>query len=136
MRPYLVSEVIEASKHADIVMMCYNAFISDTRDARRVTEYAHGAIYFSKRVIYLAGGYRPWRCAADTELLQRVAKRVKTYRIEKPLFYRRIHENSLTSCKDTGRTSELRKEYMELIRTYEVDEDIHIDRTTEIFREV
>jgi glycosyltransferase involved in cell wall biosynthesis len=136
MRPELVNEVIYASSEADVVMMGYNAFISEPMDARRFLEYAHGAIYYKKRIIEITGGYRPWRCAADTELLQRVSKRVKITHVEKALFYRRLHDNSLTKRADTGRRSELRNEYNKLIRTYEIDENIYIKKLTGNFNEV
>jgi glycosyltransferase involved in cell wall biosynthesis len=136
MRPELVNEVLEASLGADVVKMGYSAFINEKKDARRVLEFAHGAIFFKSKIIDITGGYQPWKCAADTELLQRIAKRVETRIVNKVLFYRRMHSNSMTKRADTGRRSDLRKGYASLIREYEIYEDIKIDRITGKFNKV
>ena len=136
MRPELVNEVMAASSEADVVRMGYNAFISEKKDARRMLQYANGAIFYKRDILELAGGYQPWKCVADAELIYRTAKRVKTNRIDKVLFYYRVHRNSVTKRTDIGLGSELRKLYLSLIRVYEVDEDIHIARVTGKFRKV
>ena len=136
MRPELVNEVMAASSDADVVRMGYNAFISEKKDARRMLQYANGAIFYKRDVLELSGGYQPWKCVADAELIYRTAKRVKTNRVDKVLFYYRVHCNSVTKRTDIGLGSELRKHYLSLIRVYEADEDIHIERITGKFNEV
>jgi glycosyltransferase involved in cell wall biosynthesis len=136
MKPELVNEVMNASKDADVVRIGYNSFVTEKKDACRVFRYANGAIYFRREILDLAGGYQPWKCVADAELICRIARRAKTNFIGKVLFYYRVHYNSVTKRTDIGLGSELRKHYLSLIRFYEAEEDIYIRRVTGKFRKV
>lgn len=136
MRPELVNEVMTASTGADVVRIGYNAFVTEIKDARRILQYANGAIYYKRDILELAGGYQPWKCVADAELICRIARRVKSNYIEKVLFYYRVHYNSVTKRTDIGVGSELRKHYLSLIRVYDVNEDIYIRRVIGKFRKV
>jgi len=101
--------------------------------------YSDGIILFKKYIFDLAGGYSDWRCAADSELLSRISNKFKIREIEageKYLFYRRIHDNSLTSGIDTGYKSKLRNKYKKLIRNYRINENIKIKKVVNEYAEI
>lgn len=74
------------------------------------------------------GGYRDWRIAADTEFRSRFIKSIKTYKGLPQLFYRRVHENSLTQSKDTGYNSKLRNSYSKFIEDNKYNNEIFIKK--------
>lgn len=79
-------------------------------------EYAEGVFSIDKQLFYELGGFKPWRCAADTEFLQRTNGLEIGFNIMKNIaFYRRIHDKNLTISPKTGLKSDLRKEYTEQI---------------------
>jgi glycosyltransferase involved in cell wall biosynthesis len=79
------------------------------------TEYSCGTSFFKKKVFDIYGGYMPWICAADYELMNRIGDDLNIKQIDEVLFYRRIHRNSLTQNEETGIHSEKRNEYLKII---------------------
>jgi hypothetical protein len=78
--------------------------------------YGEGVFAIKKDLFLKMNGFEPWVCAADTEFHNRIRKRnILTKMTPETLFYRRIHNFGLTSRKDTGYGSELRKKYKEII---------------------
>lgn len=72
-----------------------------------------GTFYILKTIFMSLGGYKPWRCAADTDFKLRVnAKKIHVRWIKEPLFYRRIVNTSLTNSKQYGFASNIRKGYV------------------------
>jgi glycosyltransferase involved in cell wall biosynthesis len=62
------------------------------------------------------GGFQPWLCGADSEFIKRSGKnKIRTLEIKYPLFYRRLHRNSLTNSPETGRNSKIRSRYRRYI---------------------
>ena len=80
-----------------------------------------------------AGGYMPWKCGADTELIHRLGSSIRLYNLEKSVFYRRLHSKSLTLNPETGFNSELRNSYKKQIKKEYSKEEIYIPRTTAKF---
>ena len=77
---------------------------------------SEGVFAINKTVLLDFNGFEPWVCAADTDLSLRLAyKGIRFKFIDEILFYRRVHENGLTSRKDTGGGSDLRKRYNDII---------------------
>ena len=62
-------------------------------------------------------GFEGWRTSADTDFMGRLYKNNRKS-INSPtiLFYRRLHQNSLTQSKQTGYGSKIRSNYNNLIR--------------------
>ncbi|MCK9417274.1 glycosyltransferase, partial [Candidatus Dojkabacteria bacterium] len=88
-----------------------------------------GIIYFRKSVMdNIAGGYQPWICSADTELIKRVVNKAKITQLKKALFHRRLHSESLTQKKGTRYKSELREGYKKMIKPHYKDNEIKIER--------
>lgn len=92
---------------ADVVRMKYFTF-----GKRRIGysgRYSWGQVLFSKKVFDVCGGYSPWRCAADKDLLNRAGLKFKIARVDDRLFYKRMHPGALTKAKNTGAKSNIRK---------------------------
>lgn len=75
-----------------------------------------GILFSQKRIFSILGGYKPWRCAADTEFNHRLERIASFKKIaSNSLFYRRKHPNQLTSNPETNYTSLLRAYYRQEI---------------------
>lgn len=57
------------------------------------------------------GGYKAWRCAADTEFRNRLASCCRLVQLEDPGYYYRRRAAALTSARGTGFGSDIRKQY-------------------------
>jgi glycosyltransferase involved in cell wall biosynthesis len=69
-----------------------------------------GITIFNKYDFFKINGYADWRCGADTDLNRRfLLSGVNEVKSSSITYYRRIHNESLTSCKVYGRNSEYRK---------------------------
>ncbi len=133
MCPDLVEKVLNNKKDDDIILLGYVNMINGIIGNNVINE--GGIIYFKKSVMdNIAGGWKPWTCAADTELKKRLKNKVKISKIKDKLFIRRIHENSLTNRIDTGYNSDIRKEYTKLIKDNYNDDEIKIDRVVNNIR--
>lgn len=121
----LVNTVAHNKKDYDIVVLGYVNFEDDK--ISNILELG-GIVYFKKDIMEIAGGYQPWRCAADTELLIRLSNVVKISYLNKAVFYRRIHKNSLTNNSISGYNSELRNKYSSLIKSSYNNDEIKIER--------
>ena len=78
---------------------------------------AQGVFFITKETLNKIGGFQPWLCAADTEFIKRCNfNNIKSLSINVPLFYRRIHNNSLTQNSSTGHSSDVRKKARDFIQ--------------------
>lgn len=81
------------------------------------TSYGEGVFGIRRKVFLGLKGFQPWRCAADSEFMNRLYKSKLEFRnIENICFQRRIHDKSLTSSPITGFGSEMREEYVKSMR--------------------
>ncbi len=137
MKPTMISRGMFFAIKYDVVMFGYDTFctiISDVWPSQ--FKHAHGVVFMKKELFERAGGFRAWSCAADSEFLSRTRNHSNRYKMMSRLFYRRIHDNSLTRKTATAYYSDGRKAYKEQIRVYRKDEDIKIDRETVKYKEV
>lgn len=112
----MLPEMVETTmkeKNSDIVRY----YFDDFPNPRKRFFFTHGTIMIKKSIFMKYGGYMPWRCAADTELLTRLDNLVNIKNIPVILMKRRITDSSLTRAKDTGMKSELRRTYHDYIHT-------------------
>jgi glycosyltransferase involved in cell wall biosynthesis len=138
MMPDMVKEIAEKSNDCDLLRFsCYNftTSINDKIDEKDKFKYPEGVVFYRKKVFNMAGGYRGWKCEADTEFLKRVQNFIRVKETGTYLFYRRIHNNSLTKRKETSLNSDLRNSYKAQIRVYDKNENIKIDRETNSYIE-
>ncbi len=117
MLPQMINEIMYFANNYDVIKFSYynfnnNGFYKLKNDGN---PYAAGAIFFKKRVFDIYGGYQPWVCTAEGEILVRIGNELKIKNIDIGLFNRRIHSKSLTQNNKTGMQSELRKKYHKLI---------------------
>lgn len=132
MTPNLIREVFRDKKDNGIVVLGSFGFMNNQVEQKLLL--TEGIIYFKKSIMdNIAGGYQPWICSADTELIKRVINKVKVSQIKKALFYRRIHNKSLTQRKDTKYNSEIRENYKKLIKKTYRDNEIKIERIVNDF---
>lgn len=76
-------------------------------------EWGGGVFGIKKSVFSELNGFEPWFVGADTEFNQRLLfNRKKIIKLNKVLFFRRIHNTNLTTSKETGFNSELRQSYV------------------------
>jgi len=63
------------------------------------------------------GGFMPWRCAGDSEILDRIRKLGVNVHRHNELFFRRTHGKQVTQSNKYGYNSEIRSEYRKIINT-------------------
>jgi len=70
---------------------------------------ADGVWMFRRDTFDRLGGFQPWFCGADTDIIQRAAfAKVRSLTIQKALYVVRIHPDQLTKQKKTGTGSLIR----------------------------
>jgi len=80
---------------------------------------AEGQFIIKREVWNRLGGFRPWRCGADTDFFKRLQLAGFSFCvIEQFLYLRRTHENSLTAHPDTNFHSSLRISIQKLTNEY------------------
>lgn len=80
---------------------------------------AEGNFIIRQSVWKELGGFQPWRCGADTDFKERVnVLGLCITVVEKPLYYRRKHANSLTAHPATNFNSELRQSIIDKVVEY------------------
>lgn len=136
MFPNLIETVM--NKKGDNVLVRYKLRDFGSTSSKNHTMTAHGTIYIKKSVFMKYGGFRPWPCAADTELHCRLRKVEKTKDIPEILMFRRIHDDSLTRNPDTGMKTARRKKYQRLINELNIQKpsDAIISCVTNTYTEV
>lgn len=126
MKQSMVGSLVE--QKADIVVMRYT--ILSGRRFMNPIRFSWGQALFKKEVFDVCGGYEPWRCAADKDLLSRASQKFKITRLDERLFYKRRHGKALTKAKDTGKNSELRKDAHRKMKHNINNQILKIERVT------
>lgn len=106
---------------------------------KNTEERSIGVHMIKKSIFEYFGGYQPWKCSADSELIKRISKFINKKVIDDIIFYRRTHNNSLTRKKGetqliNGRGS-LRQQYIKYVKSLNIKniEDAIITCTTNTF---
>ena len=80
-------------------------------------EVAHGVFFIPKTIFKKIGGFQSWPCGADSEFMKRCShNRISTLSINRCLFYRRIHSQSLTQNTSTNHKSTTRNQIKNWIK--------------------
>ena len=103
MLPNMVQRILEEKKDNDLLYFRMQNFGKNT-----AKNSSCGQIYLRHEVFDKFGGYRPWICSADLELMKRLKKFIKIKKIKEVLFLRRIHDTNLTVDRKTNFTSPIR----------------------------
>ena len=72
-------------------------------------------IFCCRSIFKKFGGYRPWVCSADAELISRLKRFVKVISIKHAVYNRRVHTTNLTVDPKTNSKSKIRKRYHSFI---------------------
>ncbi len=114
----MINDIIVNIKKHLVVKPIYIDFFDGTKINLKSKKIASEGIFAIKKELILKfNGFEPWICGADTERSLRLLNNGIKFKFinEKILFYRRIHEQGLTSRKDTGGGSDLRRMYNDKI---------------------
>lgn len=118
MKSYMVSEIDKKMQEGyDICRFKYLNYKHGTNPSngtiyRRIAE---GVTCHKKKVHDILGGFEPWPCGADSDFRFRCDSIFESININTPLFFRRIHPESLTQRNDIGLRSPKRKKYIDLV---------------------
>ena len=85
-------------------------------DGNRRNIWAEGQLIIRRKSFLDYGGFLDRRCGCDTEIKKRTKGKLRQSVLDKELFYRRPHPNSLTHRKETNMTSPYREEVKRYIR--------------------
>jgi glycosyltransferase involved in cell wall biosynthesis len=104
-------------KNHDCVRPRYIEFKGDPSNTSGPIIPGEGVFAIKKNIFINIKGFRGWRCAADSDLSERL-KRSSAQTVSPPnfLFLRRLHPNSLTQHPDTALSSPLRMKYIGKMR--------------------
>jgi glycosyltransferase involved in cell wall biosynthesis len=115
----LIIDVMDRKKDCDIIKPMYLDFNDDVKNVNKSLTYTNtfgeGVFGVKKRLFLYFNGFEGWRCAADSDFMNRLyqnnAIMTKTNNIG---FYRRVHSTSLTQDNSTSYSSILRSEYSKI----------------------
>ena len=116
----MVEEILRMQSFNDFVRPKYNNFNGVTPTNNPVNKeklFGEGVFSIKKSLFLSMNGFEGWRTTADTDFIGRLYKNSrKSINTPTVLFYRRLHQNSLTQSKQTGYGSKIRSNYNNLIR--------------------
>jgi hypothetical protein len=112
----MVNNSINSINHCDFIRHSYINFTDPNKlNENKKREFEGGIFTIKKQVFEYMNGFEPWKCEADSEFALRMMKSKYKLKLSNNLdFFRRIHNEGLTSRIDTGYRSKLRAEYRKL----------------------
>lgn len=133
MLPIMVQRILEEKKDNDLIYFRMQNFGNNT-----AINSSCGQVYIRHEVFDKFGGYKPWVCSADLELMKRLRKFVKVKKIREVLFNRRIHNANLTIDKKTNFTSPIRISINKTIEKekFNFEKEAIIECVTNTFKEI
>jgi len=112
-----IEKVTKTLNSKDYVKLSYIDFIKKPLLSGIV--YSNAVIGIKKSVFNSINGFYPWRCSADTELVNRLQyNNFSCKTIPDVCYYRRLHQDNLTVRKETGHGSPIRKTYVDYINVH------------------
>ena len=111
----MLSDFFNHVKEFDLVRFNYLNFKKNVEQSKPLT--AWGVFGVKKSVFDRFTCFEPWKCAADSEFIERVTfHKITTKTVEGVSFHRRLHDKNLTLKPDTNMKSKLREEYKNQIQ--------------------
>jgi hypothetical protein len=133
MEKNMISQTIQKLNTYKVVRLKYQNF--NTNGTQKQVSH-EGVFAIDKNLFLSMNGFEPWFVAADSEFLIRLKrKNVQTHFTPEIQFKRRIHQQGLTSRRDTGIGSKLRETYSRLIankKTYKDPDILNISEFTDV----
>ena len=113
MNESMVGRILSCLENYDCVRPKYIEFNGDPLNTSGPIIPGEGVFAIKKNIFININGFRGWRCAADSDLSERL-KRTSTQTTSPSdcLFLRRLHPNSLTQHSETSLSSPLRMKYI------------------------
>lgn len=115
----MVKEILRLQMFIDFVRPKYLNFTGETPNNNFVSKenyWGEGVFSIKKELFLSMNGFEGWRTSADTDFMGRLYKNnCKSINSPTVLFYRRLHQNSLTQSRQTGYGSIVRTKYNNLI---------------------
>lgn len=118
----LLHKVSETLKKNKIVRFKFYNFVNEN-DLKIIEEsnihhfHSIGQLGIHKNIFLEMNGYEDWICSADSEFKMREEKKgIKTKYLNDVLYYRRRHDNSLTTKPETNQMSITRQTYYRMIK--------------------
>lgn len=125
MCPNMIETIAKNTYNYDIIQYKLKSFSTDGTKFLEYNDFAKGSIAIRKEIFDYYGGYRPWICSGDYELLVRLSN-LRINQIDKQLFNYRRTLTCLTKNKKTNGKSLLRKEYNNFIKNEILNNDHNI----------
>ena len=124
MEPFMITELMKYTNNYKYIQITCKYLNNENK-----TMLTGGVILLHKDVFKECNAFSPWTCAADSDLLFRYSINNKQYITEckKPVFKRRVHNNSLTNRKETHRNSSIRKKYWNITTQYIKNKTTKVD---------
>jgi glycosyltransferase involved in cell wall biosynthesis len=114
MKDNMLNDFYGEIKNSDIVRFNYVELVGGS--PKGGIKLAQGVLGVNNKIFDKLIGYENWRCAADTEFLERLSKNNMTQKIINNFsFFRRLHEKNLTIDTNTNYNSELRNQYVTIL---------------------
>lgn len=119
MKEELVQDIIRYKSTHKLIKPMYIDFNEEVKNINleksNANTYGEGVFGIEKKLFLDMNGFEGWRCAADSDLMNRLYKNnVKLIHTKSLGFYRRVHKNSLTQHPDTNLSSQMRGKYYNL----------------------
>ena len=111
----MVPTIIINKKNYKLIKPKYKNF-GDKSYGGKSTDFGEGVFGIKKDIFISMNGFEPWLCAADSDFMSRFYKSGENFLLHTKdiLFNRRLHDKGLTSRKETGMSSKLRRDYIKL----------------------
>lgn len=119
MKPNMISTILAYNSKINTIRFKYLNFKDENGVSINYPHHdvAHGVFFSHRDIINRTGGFMPWICGADTEFMKRLANnKISEIIINEYLFYRRIHNNSLTQNATTNHRSKVRDDAKRYIK--------------------
>jgi hypothetical protein len=119
--PNAISQLLKVNRHVSPVRFKYINFkngeeLSPLSSVN--SDVAHGVFFIPRKLFESIGGFQNWKVGADTEFMKRCSSnKIREIKLDSPIFFRRVHENSLTQMAATGYNSRLRSDIKTKIKT-------------------
>lgn len=114
----MIEDFLKNIKFSPLIKFKYCDFNHNTGINKPLpnTWFGEGVFGIKKSIFNKLNGFEGWRCAADTEFQLRARNnKIPSKNVSNLSFYRRLHDNNLTTNKNTRYGSNIRQNYIKII---------------------
>jgi len=143
MKPEMVESMIRElkelkEKQAIWMTPRFSEFLNKIEESSGILSGADGVILVNRELLIKEfGGWSPWICGADSDLIHRFWRAKKGgYKTSEVLFYRRVHPTQLTRDSKTNFYSPIRKNVMKMLQENKINNIIYVSPVVNEFKEI